>query len=193
MTTALGACALDLDGTGDRAYLLSGARGPRADASLRAVASTRGELFVEIHDATPGPDDRVQLWTTTEDLSYSAQCLPRSRAAPKQWQVRALDGKVIAPRASDLVVARAGASGVTRLRIELPKGARGVTIAYADADRGRIKRVFASSRVARGAPESLGRVFAVSEEQARCRVQGGALEIAPGASITSPDTPFLRK
>jgi hypothetical protein len=201
-TAALGACALDLDGTGERAFLLSGARGQRADASLRVVASSKGELFVEIRDATPtgatarwAIDDHLQIWTASEELSYSQHCLPQNRAAPKQWVVRVADGKIFAgagsPRASDLVVTREAAPGLTRLRIELPSDARAVTIAYADAERGKVKRVFASSRLVRGAPETVGHLLAVSEATASCRVERGSLEVVPVTGARDPETAYL--
>ncbi len=201
-STSLAACSLDLDGTGQRGFVLHGGKGKREEASMRAVLSQKGELFVEVRDATPTPaskrwvvDDHIEIWIAADAPSYMDHCLARGRPAPKQWGVRVSDGQVFsgagAPPVGDLTVTRAVASdGTPRFKILLPPIARAITIAYSDGDRGKQKRLFASSRVKRGASETLGASFSVDERRVVCRADRGTL-VAVLKDRRDPDDPFV--
>lgn len=196
---ALGACAVDIDGTGDRGHLF-GEKTPREAASLRAVLSKQDELFIEVRDAQPSgasarwvADDHVELWLSSTQRSYSNQCLAPAEA-PAQWGIRIADGKVFAgygsPRTSVLVVERAAKdAGVVRFRVGLPKGIARITVAYSDGDGRRQRSLFGTSAAKKGLSESLGAPFDVRPTSAVCRARDGRLE--PVLTYAPPpDRPF---
>jgi len=184
---SLGACAVDLDGTGDRGFVAFGPKGDRADASVRAVLSDQDELFVEVRDAHPSgatarwvADDHLEIWLATTMGAFGDFCVAKGEA-PRQWGVRVADGKVFAgygaPAAGDLKVERAARDAtLVRFRIGLPKGFRGITVAYSDGDGAKQRRIFATSTPKRGVPETVGLTFEPKPERALCEVVGGRLE-----------------
>lgn len=184
---SLGACAVDIDGSGERGFVTFGKPGLRADASLRAVLSEHDELFVEVRDAHPSgassrwvKDDHIEIFLAPERGDYMDHCLPK-RAPPKQWGMRIADGKVFAgfesPNPSALVVTRAaGDAGSVRFKVQLPAGQKAITVAYSDGDGKKQRRVFATSAARRGAPETLGEPYDVKPTNAVCKVQNASLE-----------------
>jgi hypothetical protein len=202
--TSLGACAVDIDGTGTRGYLTFGEKGDREAASLRAVLSDHDELFVEVRDARPtGPSgsplrwvaaDHLEVWLAADRGDATSPCLDRKRKPPQQWGVRLADGQVFAgygqPSPKALTVERAAAGpGVVRFKIALPPKQTGITVAYSDGDGKKQRRVFATSPARKGVPESLGAVFDVPAARAVCKVQGGRLEPV-STWRPAPDHPF---
>jgi hypothetical protein len=195
----LGACAVDLDGTGQHGFVTFGAKGDRAAASVRAVLSDRDELFAEVRDGRPSgasarwvADDHLEIWLSTEPANFSNFCLSKGEA-PRQWGIRVSDGKVFAgygsPSPGELTVDRAAKdAGLVRFRIGLPRGIHGITVAYSDGDGKKQQRVFATSVPKRGAPETLGATFDLKSDQAVCEVREGQLEprVTPSAKAREP-------
>lgn len=192
-TTALGRCGALADATGAHGFVTFGKPGAASDASMRVVASRGGELFVEVRDdVRTGPsarwvaDDHLEVWAGSERVSYFDPCWPdphRAAEKPVQWGVRLADGQVFSgegkPDPAALHVEKVDvSSGVSRLRIKLPPGFAGVTIACSDGDDGHTQeRLIATSRLVFGKAETLGSLGAMMPEKAACRASGG--ELAP--------------
>jgi hypothetical protein len=186
--TALGACAVAIDGTGRHGYLAFGAGAGHEAASVRAVLSDHDELFVEVHDAHPSgasarwvADDHLEIWIAPVAAGFGDQCIPSKEPPPKQWGIRVADGKVFAgygsPRPSELTVERAATqAGITRLRIGVPHEYSGITVAYSDGDGVRQQRLFATSIVKKGVPETVGAAIDIKPDHAVCEVKEGRLE-----------------
>jgi hypothetical protein len=187
-TTRLGDCAAHVDSSGTRGFVTHGGVGVADDASLAVVASRDGVLFLELHDDQwTGPtdhwvaDDHVELWLAAEPRTYMDACIPRSDdAPPKQWAVRASDGRVFAgfgqPAPADLAVERASVEGVVRMRIVLPRESQAISVVYSDGDDGvHQKRLIATSAVRFGDRASLGELHALSADDAVCTARGGVL------------------
>jgi hypothetical protein len=185
--TGLGACAVDLDGTGDHGYVSFGRQGDRGDAFVRAVLSDKDELYVEVHDAHPSgasarwvADDHLEIWIASTMGGFGDFCVAKSEP-PQQWGVRIADGKVFAgygaPKPRELTVERAARDAdVARFRIELPPKFRGITVAYSDGDGTKQRRLFGTSVPKRGVPETVGLTFEPKADRAACEVVAGKLE-----------------
>ncbi len=187
-TTHLAGCAAYVDATGVGGYVTFGPPGSADDASIAAVASSDGALFLEIHDDHwTGPsarwvaDDHVELWTAAEQRSYMDACLPRDDdAPPKQWAIRAADGRVFPgfgnPSPAALSVERVAADGAVRMRVVLPHDAQAIAVVYSDGDDGaRQKRLIATSALKFGDRVTLGALRKVSPDEAVCVAREGAL------------------
>ena len=190
-TTALGRCAARVGG--DRGFTIHGASGADADASMRVVFSSQGDLFVEVTDdrivgggKSWVKDDHLELWAATPP---ERGCVDPSEKSPAlQWGIRVTDGQVFAgfgsPAAAPKVeVARADARTV-RLRVRFdPNTLPGprFTLVYSDSDDGvHQERLIATSPLAFGKWWTLGE--APDNEGPSCVVARGALE---------PKTPAL--
>ena len=186
--TALGACAAEIDGTGQHGYVTFGPTADHAAASVRAVLSDHDELFVEVHDAHPSgasgrwvADDHLEIWTATVTGGFDNQCIPTKEPPPKQWGIRLADGKVFAgygsPKPAELTIERAAKDdGLVRFRIGLPHEYQGITVAYSDGDGHKQQRLFATSIAKKGVPETVGAAFDIKADQAVCEVRDGRLE-----------------
>ena len=186
--TALGACAAEIDGTGQHGYVTFGSTADHAAAWVRAVLSDHDELFVEVHDAHPSgasgrwvADDHLEIWTATVSGGFDNQCIPTKEPPPKQWGIRLADGKVFAgygsPKPAELTVERAAKDdGLVRFRIGLPHEYQGITVAYSDGDGRKQQRLFATSIARKGVPETVGAAFDIKADQAVCEVKDGRLE-----------------
>lgn len=200
-TRGLGRCALNADATGKGGFVIQGSPGAESDAALRVVAAEENDIFVEIDDDhTIGPsakwasDDRLELWLTKKHPGYMDHCLSPGGEAPRQWIIRAADGKVFAgvgkPHPSDITVERVVAGDLTRFHIRIPSKHEGITLAYADTDDGRtVERVIATSRLIPGQRATLGERRSISASTAVCRFDGAAL--APEVRLPRPGKPVL--
>jgi len=204
---ALGNCGAFVDGD-DHGFAVYGGRGRAADASLRAVVSKDGVLFVEITDDrwTSGAkswvkEDHIELWLAPSgivgtDLNCGEPSGPEPPDPSRQWGIRISDGQVFpafgspAPLAGVEVV-RSG--HVARARIPVDDWLKGdgdassLTIVYSDSDDGlRQKRLIATSEIERGRVSSLGHLRDVDPDVATCVVKGKALQIYRAPLTTSP-------
>ena len=191
----LGNCGAFVDGD-KRGFAIYGGKGRAADASMRAVVSKEGVLFVEISDdrwtsngKTWVKEDHIELWVAPARLTMTeALCDgPLPPDPSKQWGIRISDGQVFAGFGSPeplagVEVVRAG--GTARARIPLGDWLQGqdeatpLTIVYSDSDDGvHQKRLIATSEVERGQELSLGHVRDVDPGHATCVLKGKALRI----------------
>jgi hypothetical protein len=189
----LGRCAAVVSASGESGYVLQGKRADADDASLRAVVSTRGELFVEIYDdrwtLTPRggskQDDHLEVWFGGELPSYQLRCV-RPRGEASAVGVRAADGKVFPIRGRvdvpKLRVERTAQTfgdhhGWVHFKMRLPPRTESITLVYRDRDSGkRIERAIATSRFDPSDANSLGALRVIPARVATCRVREGRLE-----------------
>jgi hypothetical protein len=205
-TISLGDCGAFVDGDG-HGYAIYGGKGSAADASMRAVVSKEGVLFVEIADDrwTSGgktwvKEDHVELWMAQSRTVVDAhECDPRPESDPsRQWGIRISDGSVFpgfgapAPLAGVEVV-RSGR--VARVRIPIADWIKGeddenaLAVVYSDSDDGlRQKRLIATSEVERGNVLTLGAVRTVAPAHATCVVKGKVLQIHRPPLAAGPNT-----
>jgi hypothetical protein len=184
-TTGLGRCAARVGG--DRGFIVHGAKGTAADASMRIVFSSQGNVFVEVTDdrfvtgaKTWVKDDHIEIWAAAPPESG---CIDPSAKSPAvQWGIRVTDGQVFAGAGPPATTPRVEVARVNdktiRLRIafeanSLP-GPR-FTIVYSDSDDGtHQKRLIGTSQVVFGKWWTLGE--APEDEGASCTIVRGALE-----------------
>jgi hypothetical protein len=205
---ALGNCGALVDGD-EHGFAVYGLKGNAADASMRAVVSKEGVLFVEIADDrwTSGgkswvKEDHLELWMAqTGTFTAGPECDPRPESDPsRQWGIRIADGHVFpafgspAPLAGVEVV-RSG--HLARVRIPISDWVKeqddenALTVVYSDSDDGlRQKRLIATSQVERGNVLTLGDVRAVDPAVATCVIKGKALQISRPPLVASPDAPL---
>jgi hypothetical protein len=199
--TALGACALDVDGSKGHGFGTFGKTSGRADSFFRAVF-VGDVLFVEIHDDVfTGPsanwvnEDHLEVWTVAEPASFMDGCPfgDEQASRPRQWGVGVVDGRVFSGSgkpADTLQVERVMVDAHTaRVRVALPASG-GVTIVYSDSDDGKTqKSLLATSKLSFGDASTLGAVKKVNAARARCVVIGGKLE--PRMTPAEPTTPLV--
>ncbi len=206
---ALGNCGAFVDGD-EHGYAVYGGKGRAADASLRAVVSKDGFLFVEIADDrwTSGgkswiKEDHIELWLAPSGITATETICdePPGADPSRQWGIRISDGQVFsafgapAPLAGVEVV-RSGHTARARIPVAdwLKGDATSLTVVYSDSDDGlRQKRLIATSQIARGQVLSLGNVRDVDAGDATCVVKGKTLQIhrpplagAPNHAIADP-------
>ena len=195
----LGDCGAFVDGD-KHGFAVHGGKGSAADASMRAVASKEGVLFVEIADdrwtssgKTWVKEDHIELWlapagpTSTEMLCDS----PLPPDPSKQWGIRISDGQVFAGFGSPELLAgvevvRAGRTARARIplgdRLKDSDDGAPLTVVYSDSDDGaRQKRLIATSSLDFGRAWTIGRVTAIPPGRATCVEAGGELrpKVAP--------------
>ncbi len=191
---ALGACAASVDGA-TAGYGLSGRGTASARMRLLAVGAT---LHVEIEDDAfvdkGAKRDELELWSTPKLPGYSSHCIepqsgPRGAAFPlADGPARKLGGATSTPTVERLPSLDGGKT--RRLAITLPAGEEGLTVVYRDTDDGKKHDAsMATSDFDAKDPTTLGRLFPVAPERARCVVVSGALE--PRLSPVLRDTPIF--
>lgn len=184
-TTSLGSCALTIDSTGKRGFLLQGEPGSAEDASLSAVLVSEADLLLEVRDdhwvrggRNEPSYDHLQLWLGPKvafDRCVSPLLMPR------QWSIRVSDGKVIpgfgSPPRDRLQVERQevvvrGGRTVMRLHVVLPLPLGSITVAYSDSDDGKApERVLATSALVPGLLPTLGAAQVIAPRKAVCEVR----------------------
>jgi len=184
-TTGLGRCAARVGG--DRGFVVHGAKGTTADASMRIVFSSQGDVFVEVTDdrfvtgaKTWVKDDHLEIWAATPPDSACID--PSAKSAAVQWGIRVTDGHVFPgagpPTTTPKVeVARVNDKTI-RLRIAFePNAVPGprFTVVYSDSDDGtHQERLIATSPLVFGKWWTLGE--APENEGPSCTIVRGALE-----------------
>jgi hypothetical protein len=189
----IGNCGAFVDGD-KHGFAIYGGKGSATDATMRAVVSKEGVLFVEIADdrwtssgKTWVKEDHLELWlapagsTSTEMLCDS----PLPPDPSKQWGIRISDGAVFAGFGSPELLAgvevvRAGHTARARIPLgdRLKDDGAPLTVVYSDSDDGvHQKRLLATSTVDRGQELSLGHVRDVDPAHATCVVKGKTLRI----------------
>jgi len=192
---ALENCSAFVDGD-EHGFAVHGGKGRAADASLRAVVSKEGFLFVEVTDdhwTTGGKtwvtEDHIELWLAPPGLTPDdPNCDDSPGPDPsRQWGIRIADGQVFpgfgspAPLAA-IEVLRSGHTARARIPIaDWLKGDRqesSLTVVYSDSDDGlRQKRLIATSQIEHGHVKSLGHIRDVEPDVASCVVKGKTLQI----------------
>ncbi len=178
---ALGTCAASIDGA-TAGYGLSGNGARSARMRILAVGAT---LHVEIEDDAfvdkGAKRDELELWLTPKLPGYSSHCIesqsgPRGAAFPlADGPARKLGGATSTPSVERLPALDGGKT--RRLTITLPAGEDGLTVVYRDTDDGKTHHAsIATSDFDAKDPATLGRLFPVAPERARCIVKAGALE-----------------
>lgn len=199
--TALGACALDVDGSKGHGFGTFGKTRGRADSFFRAVF-VGDVLFVEIHDDVfTGPnanwvnEDHLEVWTAAESASFMDGCPfgDEQASRPRQWGIGVVDGRVSSGSGKPtdtLQVERVTVDAHTaRMRVALPASGA-VTVVYSDSDDGKKqKSLLATSKLSFGDASTLGAVKKVDAARARCVVTGGKLE--PRMTPAEPTTPLV--
>jgi hypothetical protein len=202
-TIALGNCGALVDGDA-HGFAVYGGKGSAADASVRAVVSQEGVLFVEIADDrwTSGgkswvQEDHLELWMAQPGVSAGDCDAPAGSDPSRQWGIRIADGRVFpafgAPAPlGGVEVVRSGR--VARARIPIGDWVKGddadnaLTVVYSDSDDGlHQKRLIATSKVERGQAGTLGSVRAVDPAHATCVIKGKALQIVRPPLAAGPD------
>jgi hypothetical protein len=183
-TTALGRCAVSVDGTAGHGFVIHGTHGGPTDSVMRVVGSPAGAFYVEIaDDKIVGPskqwiyDDHVEIWVGHSDP------FDRNKAKEnlRQWGVRISDGKVFAgsgsPDLADVKVELARGMASTHLKIVPPNVPEGTSFVYSDGDDGQSQHaLLATSHLVFGNVLSLGQARAIAKADAVCRVKNGKLE-----------------
>lgn len=180
-TTALGGCAARADGAG-AGFVVHGPPGAARDARLSVVASLENELYVEIEDDVlvgPGAaiagkswvtDDHLEIWAATTS-GLDSWCR-NDKGAVAQWAVRLTDGKGFAgygkPDWSGVNVELERRDRLVRIKLT-GIASDHLTVVYSDSDDGKKQeRLVATSSLSYGKTSTLGEVFIVPEERARC-------------------------
>jgi hypothetical protein len=199
-TAALGACAVDIDGSPGHGFVTFGKTQGRDDASFRAVLSD-GALYVEVHDdKLIGPtaswvnEDHLEIWVAHEADSYMRLCPDGDigrLSPPQQWGIGLMDGRVFAGSGKPTETLGVNRSQVdahtVRLRITLPAAAA-LSVVYSDSDDGKVqKSLLSTSKLVFGDTSTLGVPKRIPKERAACRVTGGRLE--PQVTPPSPAAP----
>jgi hypothetical protein len=206
-SAALGSCALNVDGTQGRGFVV-GATGPvHSNASFRAVLSGR-DLFLEVVDdhfvgssSVWANDDHVEIWLSDEadgwgadvnDVQFQDDAGYQSPEA-NEWLVRPSDGSVLpafgSPTARLRVERFAVDEHTVRLRARLPEF-KGITIAYNDSDGHGSAVVLATSHLVPGAGSTLGQARRIDPARATCSVIAGKLD-AVVKTVESSECPLL--
>jgi hypothetical protein len=200
-TIGLRHCAVLVDSK-ENGFTLHGEPGDAADATLRAVASPGGVLFVEVSDDRwTGPsrnwikDDHLELWVSTgEDVAPCAPLAAGQRPGAVQWGIRIADGATFAASGKPqplhgVEVVRRGS--VARVKIPLPRAEEpaSIGVVYSDSDDGKKqKRLIATADLVRGRPDTLSGYWTIDPQVATCAVKDGALVLTP-AQPHDPGTP----
>jgi hypothetical protein len=149
---------------------------------LLAVGAT---LHVEIEDDAfvdkGAKRDELELWLTPKLPGYSSHCIEpqsglRGAAFPlADGPARKLGGATSTPAVERLPSLDGGRT--RRFAITLPAGEEGLTVVYRDTDDGKKHHAsIATSDFDAKDPATLGRLFPVAPERARCVVVNGSLE-----------------
>lgn len=203
--TALGDCAVSINGAGAGGYVISGKAGDPSDASMRLVASQTGAVFVEVEDdkivgsaASVKTSDHLEVWYANEAVARGASCSDPSLKTMVSWNITLADGKVSPgfgkPKVADLSVEQVrDPKGFTRFRFGIGNG-HALTFVYADTDDGkRVERRIATSSFVDGKHATLGEL----EHEvtlAQCGAQNGALarRVEPEKIVDSDTQSTLR-
>jgi hypothetical protein len=208
--TALGDCALDVDGSKDHGFVTVGKPASRDDARFRAVLSG-WTLFVEVRDDVfIGPsarwvnDDHLEIWLGSEaDDTWKGGLLGEAASEKvyeqqfpvQQWGIRMVDASVF-PAAGNptgpLTAERFQVDPNTvHLRLKLPSPFKTITVVYSDSDDARgQKTLLATSRLIFNVGSSLGVARTIDPARAKCAVINGRLEpvLAP---TPGPECPLV--
>src|SRR5260370_29845855 len=204
-STALGACALDVDGSESHGFLTYGIHPSREDASFRVVLSGR-HLFIEVSDdvftgasAAWVNDDHIEVWVGTESDSWfpplDTELEHEDQLRPLQWGIRLADAQVVPGAGKPTFMLDAQRIVVdahtVRLRIDLPEEFKTITVAYSDSDDGqRQKSLIATSRLVFDVGSSLGRARRIEPARAACAEIRGRLEPMVDQP-TNPECPVM--
>ena len=184
-TTGLGRCAARVGG--DRGFIVHGAKGTAADASMRIVFSSQGDVFVEVTDdrfvtgaKSWVKDDHLEIWAATPPDSACID--PSAKSAAVQWGIRVTDGQVFPGAGPPVTTPKVDVARVNdrtvRLRIAFaPSAVPGprFTVVYSDSDDGtHQERLIATSQLVFGKWWTLGE--APDNDGPSCTIVGGALE-----------------
>ncbi len=145
-------------------------------ATVRALLSEKGALFVDVVDVSGAPqtkpDGRLQICFAASNSQSYDYCRSATRAECVQISLegRRLSGRVAVVRASDK----------PRFRVQLPTDTSAIGITYVDAG----GRTLGNSAYLSGDATSLGQVFSLSAAVATCELKDGRLEyeVAPRRS-----------
>lgn len=179
--TSLGACAAKAP------YFTYGGKGSDDDATLKVVAVSDRELFLEITDDVFTTNekkwiagDHLELWLSEESRNITEDCAGRRGPEAVQWAidvpsgaVRSGQGNRIGRPTAELEVK----GSLVRVRLRLPEGVwQAITVVYSDSDDGvKQERLLATSQFAFPQAATLGVLHPIDPKQATCVVENGAL------------------
>ncbi|MFZ5444908.1 MAG: hypothetical protein ACOZQL_33265 [Myxococcota bacterium] len=181
-TTALGSCSASAG------FVVFGAKGEAADASLRVVAAEQGTvLFLEVSDDAWVTNekkwiagDHLELWLSGEAPSTTQDCLGKRGAQASQWAIDLPSGAVRAGHGGRVALPAAEVVGdgkVARVKLTLPSGDwPALTVVYSDSDDGaKQERLLATSQFVFPQAATLGQLHPLAPRVAACAVKDGAL------------------
>jgi hypothetical protein len=204
-STALGRCALDVDGSSGHGFVTFGDHGDRDDARFRVVLAAH-TLLVEVNDdvftgasASWVNDDHLEVWLGFEFDSwfppFDTEQEHEDKLRSMQWGIRIADARVFpgAGKPTELLDAQRAVvdAHTVRLRIDLPEKFKTITVVYSDSDDGqKQKSLLATSRLVFDVGSSLGLPAPIDPARATCKVIGGKLEpvLTPPSN---PDCPVM--
>jgi hypothetical protein len=179
--TSLGACAARAR------YFTFGGKGTDEDASLKVVAASDTELYLEVTDDAYVANeqkwlfgDHLELWLSDEARGITEDCVGRRGLEAVQWAIDLPSGTVRAGQGGRVGSPKAEVSvkgTLARVKLTLPLGVwKALTVVYSDSDDGKKqKRMVATSQFAFPQAATLGFLADVYPQQATCVVENGAL------------------
>lgn len=187
-TTSLGSCASAFDATAVRGFVIHGQKSGAEDTAMKVVASTTGELFVEVTDDMLVPSstgkwihaDHLELWLSPDEPEkMNMDCVERRTKKTWQWGIDANSGVVHVAHGKPtqkLVAERVATKGGVRFKISIPAEAKSITVVYSDSDDGKTQeRLLATSAFKFGNLETMGEFNKIAEEEAVCVLAGESL------------------
>jgi hypothetical protein len=197
--TALGGCAARAS------YFTYGGKGTDEDASLKVVAASDTELYLEVTDDVFTANetkwiagDHLELWLSEEDRSSSEDCVGRHGPEAFQWAIDLPSGAMRAGQGARVGLPKvelAQKGTLVRVKLTLPLGVwKAITVVYSDSDDGKKqKRLIATSQFAFPQAATLGRLSTINEKFATCVVENGTLTpkstwVAPASGPLFPSS-----
>lgn len=178
--TSLGTCSADA------AFTTFGVAGEKGDGALKVVASTFGELFIEVIDDTFVSNqtkwilgDHIELWLADSTGVPWESCVGSHTGSAVQYGIDVPSG-VVHPAygnpTSKLPVEVAKDGATIRVKVKLPHSYDAVTVVYSDSDDGKKqKRLIGTSELRFAQTPTLGSFYSIPESSAICELKDALL------------------
>ncbi len=174
-----GGCALRVDATGGRGFVVDGVESDAADTGFSVLFGEPTSLWIDVRDDVIVPDgatavDTVSVWTGPPVDVVGGDCVRPDGAV--EWRIPVQGGPARPGYGAPTLAPSVDRVG-TRLRIQLPEPPGAISVAYQDTDDGNaVERVLATSDLRTGDARSLGTVWDVPSGEATCVVVDGLLQ-----------------